>query len=411
MSAGPDEPGTTPVQRVFISYRRQDSAAYAGRVYDAMVARFEERNVFMDLDLAPGVDFVERITQAVSACQVLIEVIGPTWATVKDDEGQIRIADPEDFVRLELEIALRRPEVTVIPVLVSGAQMPDRQDLPPELGAIARRNALELSDRRWRYDVGQLISTLEELLAETTAVHVAPTSADVAARAEATPAPVPTDTAQIPPSADLGAPGKWLRGRGRLLAGIGSLAIVGVGVVLAIGALGGGSGGGGEPRLEFEPFTKAEAFTVDVPAGIDPVHLEKDLGGGVINTELQSPDNMENVQIVQEDNTSAMKRARTARTNRLEDSRKHGLHFDDGGHPFETANVNDLPTVLFQYTRIEPATQDEPNRLGPANIATYFFNAHGQGWRTRAAVAEEASDSAELAKDIATRMAMTLEPR
>ncbi len=72
------------MQRVFISYRRQDSAAYAGRIYDAMVARFGERNVFMDLDLAPGVDFVERITGAVSACQVLIEVIGPTWAAVKE---------------------------------------------------------------------------------------------------------------------------------------------------------------------------------------------------------------------------------------------------------------------------------------------------------------------------------------
>jgi hypothetical protein len=402
VSVGPAEPGNTPAQRVFISYRRQDSAAYAGRVYDAMVARFREQNVFMDLDLAPGVDFVERITEAVSACQVLIEVIGPTWATVKDDEGQIRIADPEDFVRLELEIALKRPEVTVIPVLVSGAQMPDRRDLPPELGAIARRNALELSDRRWRYDVGQLISTLEELLAETTAVHVVPTSADVAAKAETSPAPGPTDTAQIPPSADLRAPGKWLRGRGRLFAGIGALAVVVV--ALAIAVLGGGSGGGGEPRLDFEPFTDAEAFTVDVPAGMDQVHVEKDVGGRVINTELQSPDNMENVQISYEGNTSAMKRARTARTNRIEDSRNDDLHYDDGGTPFKTPNVNDLPTVLFRYTQIEP-------NLGPASIATFFFNTDGKGWRTRAAVAEEASDSADLAKDIATRMAMTLEPR
>ena len=96
-----------------------------------MVSRFGERNVFMDLDLPPGVDFVERITEAVSTCQVLIEIIGPTWATVKNDEGEVRLADPEDFVRLELGIALRRPEVTVIPVLVSGAQMPDRGDLPP----------------------------------------------------------------------------------------------------------------------------------------------------------------------------------------------------------------------------------------------------------------------------------------
>ncbi len=131
---------------MFISYRREDSAAYAGRLYDAMVARFGESHVFMDLDLAPGVDFVERITQAVGACHVLIEVIGLTWATITDDEGAVRIADPDDFVRLELEIALGRSDVTVIPILVGGARMPDRDDLPTEVRAIARRNALELSD-------------------------------------------------------------------------------------------------------------------------------------------------------------------------------------------------------------------------------------------------------------------------
>ena len=173
MSAGPDEAGTTLVQRVFISYRRQDSAAYAGRIYDAMVARFGDHNVFMDLDLAPGVDFVEQITKGVSACQVLIEVIGPTWATVKNDDGEVRITDPEDFVRLELEIAIKRPEVTLIPVLVSGARMPNPDALPPEIRPITRRNALELSDARWRYDVGRLNNTLDELFGGVAAAPAA----------------------------------------------------------------------------------------------------------------------------------------------------------------------------------------------------------------------------------------------
>ena len=153
--------------KVFITYRREETAAHAGRLYDAMVARFGEDNVFMDVDMAPGVDFVERITEAVAACHVLIVVMGPRWATVQDEQGRARLADPEDFVRLEVETALKRPEVTPIPVLVSGARMPNREDLPPELGAIARRNALELDDHRWRYDVGRLISTLDELLAES----------------------------------------------------------------------------------------------------------------------------------------------------------------------------------------------------------------------------------------------------
>jgi hypothetical protein len=83
-------------------------------------------------------------------------VIGPAWGTITDDEDHVRIADPEDFVRLEVQTALRRPEVTVIPLLVAGARMPDPDDLPTDLRSLSRRNALELSDLRWRYDIQRL---------------------------------------------------------------------------------------------------------------------------------------------------------------------------------------------------------------------------------------------------------------
>jgi hypothetical protein len=150
--------------KVFISYRREETAGHAGRLYDAIGARFGERNVFMDVDLAPGIDFVEQITEAVGACDALLVVMGPTWATTLDDRGHARLADPNDFVRLELETALRRPDVRVIPLLVAGARMPDPDDLPESVRALARRNALGLSDLRWRDDVRRLVSTLEELL-------------------------------------------------------------------------------------------------------------------------------------------------------------------------------------------------------------------------------------------------------
>lgn len=161
--------------KVFISYRREETAGHAGRLYDAIGARFGERNVFMDVDLAPGIDFVEQITEAVGACDALLVVMGPTWATTLDDRGHARLADPNDFVRLELETALRRPDVRVIPLLVAGARMPDPDDLPESVRTLARRNALGLSDLRWRDDVRRLVSTLEEVregprdLAETAA--------------------------------------------------------------------------------------------------------------------------------------------------------------------------------------------------------------------------------------------------
>jgi hypothetical protein len=167
--------GSSP--KVFICYRREESAAHAGRLHDAMVARFGEGNVFMDVELAPGVDYVKRIPEVVAGCHVLIVVMGPRWATIEDGDGDVRIADPDDFVRLEVEAGLRRPDVTPIPVLVSGARMPRREDLPTEVEPIARRNALELSEGRWRYDVGRLMSTLDELLPEATKATRVPPAA------------------------------------------------------------------------------------------------------------------------------------------------------------------------------------------------------------------------------------------
>jgi TIR domain len=161
-------------QKVFISYRREETSAYAGRLYDAMAAQLGEHNVFMDVELAPGVDFVERITDAVGGCHVLLVIIGPQWATLSNGEAAPRIAQPDDFVRLEVETALRRDDVTVIPVLVGGARMPDPGDLPDSVRALARRNALELGDMRWRTDIQRLVDRLNELLAGTTGMHQLP---------------------------------------------------------------------------------------------------------------------------------------------------------------------------------------------------------------------------------------------
>ncbi|HUB98997.1 MAG TPA: toll/interleukin-1 receptor domain-containing protein [Solirubrobacterales bacterium] len=178
-------------QRIFISYRRDETSGHAGRIYDAMVARFGEDNVFMDIDMAPGVDFVERITDVVSSCTVLIAVMGRTWAENPGPDGQPRLRDEADFVRLELGTAIRNPDVTVIPALVDKAQMPKAEQLPDEMRPLARRNALELSDGRWRYDVGRLNDTLEELLVGLTGLPTRPEPA--------TPPPTPLPTPAAPP--------------------------------------------------------------------------------------------------------------------------------------------------------------------------------------------------------------------
>jgi hypothetical protein len=161
----PAEVDPTSALRIFISYRRDDAPDAAGRLYDTLVAYFEGR-VFMDVDtIEPGLDFVEVINNAVASCDVLIALIGRGWLTSRDAQGRRRLDNPEDFVRLEIEAALKR-EVRVIPVLLHDVSMPSGEQLPDSLGELARRNALELDYSRWRDDVGRLLKSLEKLARE-----------------------------------------------------------------------------------------------------------------------------------------------------------------------------------------------------------------------------------------------------
>jgi len=225
----------TSTPKVFISYRRSESGGHAGRLYDAMVARFGEPNVFMDIDMQPGLDFVDRITDVVGACRVLLVVMGPDWGLAAEGDAQPRISHQHDFVRLEVATALRRPDVTVIPLLVEGARMPDPDDLPESLRALARRNALELSDTRWRSDIGRLLDVIETLLAGAPVSEPAPARPPEHASV-ATPAAVARGPAPATPLTNASA---WLRAHTRL-----ALAAVAVAAVAAVVvALAGGQGG------------------------------------------------------------------------------------------------------------------------------------------------------------------------
>jgi TIR domain-containing protein/von Hippel-Lindau disease tumor suppressor protein len=160
-----------PNSRLFISYRRDDSAGHAGRLYDRLSSLLGEGRMFMDIDsIEPGDDFVRVIEEAVTSCKVLVAVIGKHW--LRDATGAARpLNDPNDFVRIEIVAALNR-NIRVIPVLVQGAVMPHPEELPEVLASFARRQALEISDQRWGYDVGRLIKIVEQELAERSAVSV-----------------------------------------------------------------------------------------------------------------------------------------------------------------------------------------------------------------------------------------------
>ena len=158
-------PGATG--RIFISYRREETAYPAGWLYDRLISHFGRDQVFKDVDsIELGDDFPEVIASAVGSCDVLLALVGDRWLTITDQDGRRRLDSSDDFVRLEIEAALQR-NVRLIPVLVDGATMPRADELPSSLARMTRRQALELSPSRFEHDTNRLLRVLDETLAGT----------------------------------------------------------------------------------------------------------------------------------------------------------------------------------------------------------------------------------------------------
>ena len=149
---------------IFINYRRDDSAPYAGRLYDHLRRSFPGQKVFMDIDaIDPGEDFVDAINRTLESSRVVLAVIGRTWSAAADETGKRRLDNPDDYVVRELSAALAS-KARVIPVLVGGASMPRTDALPLPLVALARRNAIEVSDSRFSFDADRLGAAIRKLL-------------------------------------------------------------------------------------------------------------------------------------------------------------------------------------------------------------------------------------------------------
>lgn len=147
--------------RVFVSYRRDDAAGYAGRLEESLERRIGRGSVFRDVqDIPPGDDFVQVLRDRLAGAHTVLVLIGPRWAGT-DAGGARRIDDERDFVRLEVQTALELG-ARIIPVLLPGAQMPAEEALPAPLKPLARRNALAISDANWDADVVRLVAAFGE---------------------------------------------------------------------------------------------------------------------------------------------------------------------------------------------------------------------------------------------------------
>jgi hypothetical protein len=153
--------GASMSAKIFISYRRDDSAGHAGRVHDRLEREYGRDLIFMDVDAIPlGANFVKVLGEEVAKCDVLLAIIGAGWLEARDDEGQRRLDNPNDFVRIEIAVALKR-DIPVIPILLEGAKMPRADKLPEDLVELAVRNGLDVRHSSFHADIDKLIRGLK----------------------------------------------------------------------------------------------------------------------------------------------------------------------------------------------------------------------------------------------------------
>ncbi len=160
------------VTKIFVNYRRVDEPAAAGRLFDQLERSYGPDGLFMDVaNIRGGQDFATLLEDAVDQCDVFLAVIGPSWSDVKAENGVRRIDQPGDYVRLEIEAALKRDK-WIIPVLVNNAQMPAADKLPPSIQTLLRRQAVVLENDRFGADVRRLIDDIASAFPQTPATSV-----------------------------------------------------------------------------------------------------------------------------------------------------------------------------------------------------------------------------------------------
>jgi CHASE2 domain-containing sensor protein len=146
--------------RVFISYRRDDSAVHARALYDQLVDCFGAEGVFFDVETIDyGDEFARIIDERIEACDVVVAVIGPKWATLRDAQGRPRIQADGDYVRREVAAALRMRK-QLIPVLIGSAGVPAAEALPADLRGLLARNFLALDDRQIGEGIDRLVDAI-----------------------------------------------------------------------------------------------------------------------------------------------------------------------------------------------------------------------------------------------------------
>ncbi len=147
-------------RKIFISYRRSDASDFTVALYNQLREHFDESDIFRDINaIQPGQQFAQVLEESLDSCAVVLVVIGPTWIS---GAGQ-RLFEEQDWVRQEIARALAR-NLRVIPLLANGTKMPTNAQLPLDLQPLCKRQALNIDNARFEYDVAKLASAIKDIV-------------------------------------------------------------------------------------------------------------------------------------------------------------------------------------------------------------------------------------------------------
>jgi hypothetical protein len=148
--------------KIFISYRREDSAANALGIGQYLEHQFGRKNVFIDVDMRAGIKFPEVLERRLAECKVMLVLIGPEWLNARDKQGHRRLDNSDDWVRLEIARALKR-NITVVPVRINGTELPPKEELPNDIQALLDHQAASVTTAGFRHEMSGLAHDIRSI--------------------------------------------------------------------------------------------------------------------------------------------------------------------------------------------------------------------------------------------------------
>jgi hypothetical protein len=155
-------PSTSGKNKIFISYRKEDSSGYALALYNELCKWYNKDMIFKDFNsIIPGKNFEEAIDEALNNCSVLLVVINDKWTEIL--KQRLSNLQQKDFVKIEVSTALSKG-IQTIPVIINKTAMPVENELPDELKALSKMQYLNMDQTRFEYDTSQLVKIIDEKL-------------------------------------------------------------------------------------------------------------------------------------------------------------------------------------------------------------------------------------------------------